>query len=260
MLINSQVVDRSRDMDEKSWWDLWNMSYRTKDDNDKVSNELFTRAAAAINGITRNGNCRVLEIACGAGSLSRRLVYQSYHGVDLSPAAIDLARQKSSQISSPAGTNPPTYEAADFHEWPLPAEEFDVAVCVDAIYLFRDQRLAMKKIAQSLRTGGYLVITAINRFVYERIQRSPAVRLESGPVCQWLSRGELHALISSAGLAIVRSQTVMPRGNLGILRLVNSPRLNQALGPRCAALLRRMKERVGFGQYSLVVARKDDRM
>lgn len=257
MLTKSPVVDRSREMDEKSWWDLWNTSHRVKDDNDAVSSELFARAAAAVNGITTNGNSRVLEVACGTGTLSRMLVYSSYHGLDISPAAIEVARQKSGNISLPANASPPTYEAADFCEWPLPVQSFDVAVCIDAISSIRDQALAMKKIAESLRIGGHLVLTTINRFVYEHIRRTPSSPLQSGPVSHWLSRSELHALISQAGLIIERSQTIMPRGNLGILRLVNSPRLNEAFGPRVAAVLRQLKERVGLGQYSLVIARKE---
>src|ERR1700688_3171013 len=102
MTTKSPVVDRSREMEEKSWWDLWNTSHRIKDDNDAVSSELFARAAAAINGITRNRECRVLEVACGTGTLSRMLVYSSYHGWDISPAAIEIARQKSWCVSLPA--------------------------------------------------------------------------------------------------------------------------------------------------------------
>jgi 2-polyprenyl-3-methyl-5-hydroxy-6-metoxy-1,4-benzoquinol methylase len=257
MAITSPVVDRSREMDEKSWWDLWNTSHRTKDNNDAVSSELFTRAAAAVNGITRSEDCSVLEIACGTGTLSKMLVYSSYHGLDISPAAIDVARQKSVSISLPPGATSPTYEAADFHEWPLPARRFDVVICIDAISSIRDQPLAMKKMAQSLRVGGHLVLTTINRYVYDRIQRTPTVRFESGPVSHWLSRAELRALIVQAGLTIERFTTIMPRGELGILRWVNSAHLNQSFGPGVEAVLRRLKEHAGFGQYSLAVARKD---
>ena len=257
MAITSPVVDRSRDMDEKSWWDLWNTSHRTKDNNDAVSSELFTRAAAAVNGITRNENCSVLEIACGTGTLSRMLVYSSYHGLDISPAAVEVARQKSGAISLSPGASPPTYEAADFHEWPLPAQPFDVAVCIDAISSIRDQPVAMKKIVQSLRIGGRLVLTTINRYVYDRIQRTPTVRLENGPVSHWLSRAELRALIVQAGLIIERFTTIMPRGELGILRWTNSAHLNESFGPGVAAVLRRLKEQAGLGQYSFVVARKE---
>jgi 2-polyprenyl-3-methyl-5-hydroxy-6-metoxy-1,4-benzoquinol methylase len=257
MRTESPVIDRSREMDEKSWWDLWNTSYRAKDDFDLVSSELFTRAAAAVNAITSQKASRVLEIACGTGALSRMLVYSTYHGLDISPAAIDIARQRSARLNSITRDQPPTYEAADFCEWPMPAQPFDVAVCVDAISSIRDQSLAMKKIAGSVRAGGHLVLTTINRFVYDRIQRSPSAPLQNGPVSHWLMRGELHDLIRSAGLTIERSSTIMPRGNLGILRVVNSSRLNYSLGSRVAGVLRRLKEDVGLGQYSVVVARKD---
>lgn len=215
------------------------------------------RAAAVINEITEAQTCRVLEIACGAGSLSRRLMYASYHGLDLSPAAIDLARQKSLQVSPPAGASPPTYEVADFHEWPTRTCGLDVVVCVDAIAYFRDQPFVMKKIAQSLRSRGKLVLTTINPFVYRRIRRTKWVRLESGPVNNCLSRSDLHALIKQAGLRIERSYTIMPRGELGFLRIANSPRLNKMFGPRVAAALKKVKEHLGLGQYRVVVARKE---
>src|SRR5271169_792740 len=137
-------------MDETSWWDFWNTSHRTRDNNDPVSTELFDRTAAIVNEITQAAACRVLEIGCGAGSFSRKLLYSSYHGLDLSPAAIDLARQKSQQMAPPVGSSPPTYEAADFHEWPLSPQTFDLVVCVDAIAYFRDQKFVMRKIAQCL--------------------------------------------------------------------------------------------------------------
>jgi 2-polyprenyl-3-methyl-5-hydroxy-6-metoxy-1,4-benzoquinol methylase len=244
-------------MDEKSWWDLWNTSHRTKDNNDAVSSELFTRAAAAVNGITRNADSRVLEIACGTGALSRMIVYSRYHGLDISPAAIEVARQKSGSVSLPPGASPPTYEAADFHEWPLPTQPFNITICIDAISSIRDQAVAMKKMAQSLRIGGRLVLTTINRYVYDRIQRTPVVRLESGPVSHWLSRAELRSLVVQAGLTIERFTTIMPRGELGILRWINSAHLNESFGPGVAGVLRRLKEQAGFGQYSFVVARKD---
>ena len=250
------IADRSRDMDEKSWWDFWNTSYRIKDDNDAISGELFARTSAVINEVIQNSGGSVLEIACGTGTLSRMLAYSNYHGLDISPAAIDVARQKSGQFPPPAGASTPTYEVADFHDWSLPAQEFDVTVCVDAISSFRDQQLAMKKMARSLRPRGHLVLTTISPLVYRRIRRGAGVRLESGPVCHWLSRGELHTLISQAGFMIEHSYTIMPRGNMGFLRLINSPRLNNALGPGIAAGLKRLKELVGLGQYRLVVARK----
>ncbi len=256
MTTKSATIDRSREMDEKSWWDYWNMSYRAKDNFDVISSELFSRAAAAINAITKKGSCRVLEIACGTGTLSRMIVYASYHGLDISAAAVELARERSALIALPPGADPPSYEVADVCVWSNPAQSFDVVVCVDAISSIRDQQLAMTKMAESLKPGGRLVLTTINRFVYDRIRRSASVKLQNGPVSHWLTRSELKELVSNTGLTIEQSKTIMPRGNMGILRIINSSRLNYALGSRVAAFLRRLKEATGLGQYSVIVARK----
>jgi SAM-dependent methyltransferase len=256
MQTTPSVTDRTREMDERAWWDLWNSSYRSEDNKDEIATELFTRAAAVVNETTKVGGCSVLEIGCGTGSLSRLLNYSSYHGLDISPAAIDIARQKSQSISRPKGANFPTYEAVDFHDWTLPPIPFDIAVCVDAVMCFRDQQFALNKIAESLRPKGKFVLTAINPVIYNRIKRTQTVRLENGPVSHWVSRRELHTLIETAGLTIERSSTIMPRGNKGILRLVNARRVNQAFGPYGAAVLKRLKEQLGLGQYRVIVARK----
>jgi 2-polyprenyl-3-methyl-5-hydroxy-6-metoxy-1,4-benzoquinol methylase len=259
MQTSTEILDRSREMEERSWWDLWNTSHRKKDNNDPISSELFDRASAVINAITQTEGGRVLEVACGAGAISRLLKYSSYHGLDISPAAIEIARQKAKSARLPRGVSLPTYEAADFHDWPLPAEKFDVVICVDAIVCFRDQSLVIRKIAQSLRPEGKLVLTAINPFVYNRIRRTAAAPLANGPVSHWLSGRQIHQLIKSAGFTVERSSTIMPRGNRGILRVINSPRLNHAFGPGVEAALKRLKELVGLGQYRIVVARVDKR-
>lgn len=253
-----QVIDPSREMGEREWWDLWNTSYRAVDDLDAMASELFARAAEVINGITEKEDRHLLEVACGSGSLSRLLHCASYHGLDISPAAIDIARQKALAVALPASAAFPTYEAADFHDWPLPSQSFDVTVCVDAISSIREQKLALQKMARSLRPSGKLVLTTINRFVYERIKRTPSRPLASGPVSHWLTRSELRTLIQSAGFTIERFETIMPRGNLGVLRVINSWRLNRAFGPRVEKVLRSWKEWAGLGQYFVVVARKAD--
>jgi 2-polyprenyl-3-methyl-5-hydroxy-6-metoxy-1,4-benzoquinol methylase len=199
-----------------------------------------------------------LEIGCGTGILSRQLRYSSYHGLDLSTAAVQIARQNVQVTCGNLGARPATYEAADFHEWPLQRQPFDVVVCVDAVAYFYNQQLALNKIAHSLKALGRLVLTTINPFVYNRIRRTARRPLKEGSVSHWLSRGELHALIKSAGLKIEHSYTVMPRGNMGILRVINARRLHQALGRRGTALLNRGKEEVGLGQYRVVVARKEE--
>jgi len=235
--------------DAVTWWDYWNTSYRRDDGVDDVSSELFERVALTVRRLAGDRG-RILEVACGTGTLSRLLALSHYHGLDISPSAIEIAREKS--LPQDGGTV--LYEAADFLQWNAPVEPFDVVVCVDAIAYFSDQRRALSKMAESVRPGGHLLLTTINPFVYRRIRRTATVQFKEGPVSRWLTRKELKDLIAAAGLVPLEMETIIPRGNLGILRIVNSPRLNQAFGSAVAARLRRFKEVLGLGQYHLVVA------
>jgi 2-polyprenyl-3-methyl-5-hydroxy-6-metoxy-1,4-benzoquinol methylase len=157
----------------------------------------------------------------------------------------------------PKGAQQPTYEVADVHDWPLPPNLFDVVVCVDAVAYFYDQQLALRRMAYSLVPSGRLVLTTINPFVYNRIRRTGRSPLKEGSISRWLSRGELHSLLSSAGFKLERSYTIMPRGNMGILRVVNARRLSDAIGHHGAKVLRQWKEQVGLGQYRVIVAHKE---
>lgn len=255
--VMGEHMNRAQELEERKWWDLWNTSYRSDDGHDEVSTELFENVAGVIREITQGHGERILEVACGTGTLSRQLDFSSYHGLDLSPAAVVLANEKVKLRSWSKGAQLPTYEVADIHEWPLPPHPFDVVVCVDAAAYFYDQQLALSKMARSLTHSGRLVLTTINPFVYNRIRRTGRSPLKEGSVSRWLSRGVLHGLLSSAGFKLERSYTIMPRGNMGILRVVNARRLNEAVGSRGAAVLRRWKEQVGLGQYRVIVARKE---
>jgi 2-polyprenyl-3-methyl-5-hydroxy-6-metoxy-1,4-benzoquinol methylase len=242
-------------MEERSWWDLWNTSYRAEDNRDVISTQLFAHVAAVVRDVTQGQRRRILEVACGTGALSRQIDFSGYHGVDMSSAAIEIARGKVEAVCQ-ARACLPTYEAADLHEWSPPPDSFDLVLCIDAISCFRDQSLVTRKMARMLSRGGLLIMTTVNPVVYNRIRRVGGVRLENGPVSHWLSRRELHDLVGQADLSIERSYTVMPRGDMGWLRIVNSARLNNALGSHCSSMFRRMKEMSGLGQYRVVVARK----
>src|SRR5260221_6215341 len=81
-------VDRDKVLTERNWWDFWNTSYRSDDGCDEISTELFANVTAVIREVTQGQNKRILEIACGTGTLSRQLEFSSYHGLDVSPAAV----------------------------------------------------------------------------------------------------------------------------------------------------------------------------
>jgi len=249
--------NRAQDLDENKWWDLWNSTHRSKDNNDETSDELFSHVAAIIRDFSNGQPKRVLEVACGTGTLSRRIEFSSYHGLDVSHAAIAIGQCKAAALEGSSEACRPVYEVADIHHWLPPAQAFDLSVCVDAIAYFYDQKSALQMMAQAMVPSGRLVLTTINPFVYKRIRRTSRSPLKEGSVSRWLSRAKLHNLLASAGLIVERSYTFMPRGNMGILRLVNARRLNFAFGSAGANALRRYKEQIGLGQYRVILARKN---
>jgi 2-polyprenyl-3-methyl-5-hydroxy-6-metoxy-1,4-benzoquinol methylase len=249
-------VDNSWEMEEKSWWDHWNSSWRAGDLNDDISAELFGHVSSLIDEVSAGSLPRILEVACGTGILSRGLRFSHYHGLDLSGAAIEIASKKAESLSLPPGVSRPTYEAADFHDWTPPAEPFDVVMCVDAISCFRDQALVTKKLAKHVRSGGFVILTTINPFVWNHIRRPDGGKFQNGPVSHWLTKPELHGLVHAAELELKRSYTIMPRGTRGIFRLINSRHWERVVGKTGAKKLKKLKERAGLGQYRVVLARK----
>jgi SAM-dependent methyltransferase len=169
---------------------------------------------------------------------------RSYEGWDLSDAAIELARRRH-----------PSYRfaVADIHE--AEAEETsDIVVSVDSVACFRDQDAALSNVRRMLAPGGYLVLSTVNPFVYERI--SSVGPPGEGQVRKWLSRRELRALLERTSFEPVVRRTIMPAGDQGLLRWLNSPKLNAPLAAVFSPT--RVRERCGLGQYRLAVARRTD--
>src|SRR5262249_50248393 len=118
-------ADKRLDLEERNWWDCWNISHRSKDNNDEISTEHFAHVALIVKDLSQVRPKRILEVGCGTGTLSRRLEFSSYHGLDVSPAAIEIATSRARRLSWPEDTEPPQYEVADIHNWPLPSRSFD---------------------------------------------------------------------------------------------------------------------------------------
>jgi len=72
---SANTHEQAQELEERDWWDLWNTSHRSKDNNDEVSVELFKHVAAIIRDLSQGQAKRILEVACGTGTLSRQLEF-----------------------------------------------------------------------------------------------------------------------------------------------------------------------------------------
>src|SRR6202011_3628857 len=98
----------------------------------------------------------------------------------------------------------------------------DVVVSQEVIAHVPDQSGYLERAARVLKPGGYLIVTTPNLFVHSRNYWAP---IPSGHIEQWLTRRELKRLLRPY-FQVLRTTTAVPMGHGGILRLVNSTKLN----------------------------------
>jgi polysaccharide pyruvyl transferase WcaK-like protein len=102
-----------------------------------------------------------------------------------------------------------------------------VVVSQEVLAHVDDQRKYLQVAANVLRPGGYLIVTTANKFVMDRL----------GPMWDSWPPEHIENFVDMKGLKqllaprfrVLRTTTVIPIGGGGILRLVNSNKLNKAL-------------------------------
>lgn len=227
---------------ERDGWDGWNIA-RVKDRNAGDRSELTRIAIADFRRLVPREGSRVLDVGVGAGWTTHALYRQyDYLGLDFAPKSIAAAREMSPGAK---------LEVADFVEWPAPEEAFEAILCVDTIACIRDQEAAFKKFFQTLKPGGTLLLTTVNPDVYGRL----AWVKRAGPpkwFRKWLSDAELRGMLERCGFRIFESRTILPTGDNGLLRVLNSRKVRGLLGERYLRFL----EARGYGQYRIAAARK----
>jgi 2-polyprenyl-3-methyl-5-hydroxy-6-metoxy-1,4-benzoquinol methylase len=242
--MHSRTVRMPTEGEQKSYWDTrWNQG------KDTYPNAWARRRGAVILSLLQKlplRQPRILDMGCGTGWFTKELAeLGDAVGVELSEAAIAMAK---SQYPGPA------FVAGNVLNMPLPPAEFDVVVSLEVIAHVEDQDRYVTRAAEALKPHGYLVMTTVNKFVHDRTEWPDDV---PGHIRAWLDRRALRRLVTRHGFRILRLTSVIPMGNGGILRLVNSHRLNAGLSRvLSAATLTQLKERAGLGLTLIALAQK----
>lgn len=233
--------------EQAEFYDDWNARFRLQgfDDIEPESKARGNKVLQIIHSLCLK-RPTILEVGCGTGWLTQRLAtLGEATAIDLSRKAIEIAERRRLGAEFIAG---------DFFTQDFSLRHFDVAICVETISYVADQRRFIEKLASLIKPGGYLVLTSVNKFVYQR--RADIGPPKSGQIRHWLTRMELHRLLKP-DFRVVKSVTVLPKGDKGLLRAVNSSRLNWAL--RCVLSAERIswaKERLGLGHCRVVLGRR----
>ena len=230
------------DVQEKYWDDKWSWS-RTQYPHDRAlrrGDKILTYVRTL--GIDKP---RILDFGCGTGWFTNKLAQLGpTTGIDLSPEAIDQARVQFPSV---------TFFAGDLFEIPIPEMHFDIVVSQEVIAHVADQHGYVERMARALKPGGHAVVTTPNPFVHDRVPWPPQ---PPGHIEQWLTPKALKQLLHPL-FRVLRKTTAVPLGDRGILRVVNSTRLNRALGSFWGTQrVEDFKEWAGFGWTQIVLAKK----
>ena len=143
---------------------------------------------------------RMLDLACGTGALSRRVVQAvpdvEIVGVDLSSNMVDRARKK---LDGEAAVQ---FERADAHNLPFDEDAFDVVVCASTFHYFTHPSVVVGEVARVLRPDGrFVVLDWCRDFWTCRVMDVVLRRLDPAHHdCYTVD--EVTSLLKSAGLGV----------------------------------------------------------
>ncbi|TMQ57130.1 MAG: methyltransferase domain-containing protein [Candidatus Eisenbacteria bacterium] len=146
------------DTDARIWQDL----YRATDLQSRILQERMRLVMEFVDGLGLPRGARVLDIGCGAGLTSRRLLEHGLHVVamDISPKMIELARSNCADVAPPGQVE---FRVGDVEDLALEEGAFELVVAMGLIQYLEWDRWALQQMHRSLRIGGHLIVTAPNR-------------------------------------------------------------------------------------------------
>ena len=241
-------TEQAPSMDEqRQFWD-WHWQHWQER---RVLNDWTERRAQEILGLIKSlplDRPRILDLGCGRGWFTERLAdLGEAHGIDLSPEAIATASARRPDI---------TYLAGNIYDAPLPREHFDVVVSQEVIAHVEDQPKYLDRATEVLKPGGYLIITTGNRFVMDRLGDVGWNVQPSQHIARQLSRPQLRKMLAPR-YKVLKMSTIIPHGKRGILRVINSYKLNALLRSLISQQkIDALKEKAGFGWQMIFLAQK----
>ena len=151
-------------------------------------------------GFNQTKNLRVLEIGCGLGTDGAQFAKAGadYTGIDLTQAAVDLARRRFALFNLPG-----TFRVADAENLDFPDNSFDIVYSHGVLHHTPDTAGSICEVHRVLRPGGRALV-----MIYHRDSYNYRVNISM------LRRAGVHLLRWHSGLKIVRLLTGEPEDAL----------------------------------------------
>lgn len=232
-----------RPINDVQIWDKWNLTYRLG----RLDEPSRVRLRYILSTLTdlKIQNAKILEVGCGTGWQSAELRrFGQVTACDLGSKIIDIAKTNYPDID---------FRSGDIQTLDLPTNYFDVVVTSQVLSHVADQAAFVHRLAELLKPGGFLLIDTQNKFVFEHTAN---IDPPDGWIRRWVTMKTLKKLLRG-DFSVRRATTLEPEGHLGVLRIVNSGRINRYCNKVLGApRVKRLKERAGFGQSLFALAVK----
>ena len=228
---------------ERSYWDRWQDTNSTNAWAIQRSKTLDQM----LQPILAERSLKILDSGCGNGWYSVRLSkYGKVTAIDLSELHMAEAAHKHPEIEFIAG---------DFIEYDFPQNYFDLVVSQQVLPHVYDQQRYIEKVAELLIPGGHLALTMNNKFVVERMSNYNS-HVDQGHKENWLALREFKRL-ARPYFKIRQTKSIPPMGDSGVLRVLNSPKVNHLLNHffKQETILK-AKELMRLGYVNLIIAQK----
>ncbi|HEU4620869.1 MAG TPA: class I SAM-dependent methyltransferase [Burkholderiaceae bacterium] len=230
---------------QRAMWERWNREANRR----RHLAPSPARQAEAVDQFIRSlsrTDLAILDVGCGTGWLCERLMrYGDVTGTDIVDSALQQAKLHIPNVRFLCG---------DFVHIDFVPSSFDVIVSLEVVAHVADQITFIDRIVELLKPGGHLLLSTQNRPVLERWSEvgPPA----NGQLRSWLNARELRMLLMPR-FDDVHITSLVPVGDRGILRLVNSHKLNTLLGYVVPNhVIERAKESVMLGHTLFATAQK----
>ena len=161
-----------------------------------VGQESFMRAGEILSLARRAGigpGVSVLDLCCGVAGPGRHIAAElgcTYLGVDASPSAIELARDRAAGL-------PCSFEVA--HVPPVPVGPFDVVLLLETLLAFADKEPLLRGVSAALRLGGRFALTVEEGEPLTALERE---RMHDADTVWLVPLEELRSSLERAGLRV----------------------------------------------------------
>lgn len=143
----------------------------------------------------------ILELGCTHGYLFSYLKeYKNKYGIDISPAAIEHAKEINPQVN---------FSVMDAEKLAFEDEAFQIILCIDTIEHIKNPEACIQEAHRVLKKGGYIIITTPNPESYSRNKKGLKWFAFQDPThISIYERNKWKEILEKNNLAIEKSATI----------------------------------------------------